>query len=122
MSKKATVDNLLRLGLDNTTKRHGTIEVLGLQFEYDKMPIMAMLDIVDEYDDTTKGQLELALEVTYMTIPVFRDKKLQEQFKVSEPHDVILKVLGDNLNAVTELGKAVMNLYNMSDTIEDTKK
>lgn len=122
MSKKATVDNLLKIGLDNVSERHGTIEVLGLEFEYDKMPIMAILDILDEYDDSTKGQLEMALEVTYMTIPVFRDKKLQEQFKVVEPHDVILKVLGDNLTAVTELGKAVMNLYNMSDAIEDTKK
>lgn len=120
--KKATVENLLKMGVEGQSKLIGTIKCFDMEFEYHKLPIMAVLDIIDEYGDNTKEQIAMTMEIIYMTIPVFRDAKLQEQFKCVEPHDVVLKVLGDSLNNVLELGKKVIELYNISNAVEDAKK
>lgn len=122
--KKATVDNLLKLKSEKDTKASGVLKVesLGLDFDYVKLPILAVVDIADEYDDTTKGQLDMACELIYMTCPVFRDKKLQDVCPTAEPHEIVLKVLGDDIKAVTELGKAVISLYNLDNMVEEVKK
>lgn len=120
--KKATVDNLLKMGVEGQSKLIGKIKAFDMEFEYHKLPIMAVLDIIDDYGDTTKEQIAMTMELIYMTIPVFRDPKLQEQFKCVEPHDVVLKVLGDSLNNVLTLGKEVIALYNVTNVVDDLKK
>lgn len=119
---KATIDNLLETMAKNRKDSIHTITVNGLDFTVNKLPITAVLNIMDEYGDGTAQQFEMFKELVYMSIPIFRDKKLQEACDCKIPHDVVTTVLGENIKVITELGKAITDMYNMNDEVEELKK
>lgn len=117
---KATVENLLKTMAKNKRDTVQTLTVDGLDFTVHKLPITAVLNIMDEYGDSTAEQFEMFKELVYMSIPIFRDERLRGDCKI--PHDVVTEVLGDNLKSISELARAITNMYNMNDEVEDLKK
>lgn len=119
---KATIDNLLETMAKNRKDSIHTITINGLDFTVNKLPITAVLNIMDEYGDGTAEQFEMFKELVYMSIPIFRDKKLQEACDCKIPHDVVTAVLGENMKTIGELARAITDMYNMNDEIEELKK
>lgn len=119
---KATIDNLLQMRANAKKNDIKTITVAGLDFTVNKLPITAVLNIMDDYGDTAGEQFEMFKELVYMSIPLFRDERLRAECDCKIPHDVVTEVLGENLQIITELGKAITNMYNMNDEVEELKK
>lgn len=119
---KATLNNLLETMAKNKRDSVQTLTVDGLDFTVQKLPITAVLNIMDEYGDSTAEQFEMFKELVYMSIPIFRDERLRAECGCKIPHDVVTEVLGDNLKTISELAKAITNMYNMNDEVEDLKK
>lgn len=119
---KATLNNLLETMAKNKHDSVQTLTVNGLDFTVQKLPITAVLNIMDEYGDSTAEQFEMFKELVYMSIPIFRDERLRAECGCKIPHDVVTEVLGDNLKTISELAKAITNMYNMNDEVEDLKK
>lgn len=119
---KATIDNLLQLRANNQRNQVKKIEVNGLEFTVHKLPITAVLNIMDEYDDTPSQQFEMFKELVYMSIPIFRDEQLRKQCECKIPHDIVTEVLGEDLQVITQLGQEITSMYKMNDEVEDLKK
>lgn len=94
MKKATSVSELLKRKADKLGKKQITIDTGNVVLQGELLSLPHVLSIVDEYDTTTKsGAMDMALELMYMTFPIFRNKELQEQNEHAEPHEVILDVL-----------------------------
>lgn len=104
--KPSSVTELLKRKADKARKKSITIEVGDICLTGELLSLPHVLSITDEYDTDTKlGGMQLALELIYMTFPIFRSKEIREQNEHSEPHDIILDILsmGEIQQVVTEL-------------------
>ena len=119
---KATIDNLLECMAKNRKDNIHTITVNGLELTVNKLPITAVLNIMDEYGDGTAEQFEMFKELVYMSVPLFRDERLRAECYCKIPHDVVTAVLGENMKTIGELAKAITDMYNMNDEVEELKK
>lgn len=94
MKKATSVSELLKRKADKMGKKQITVDTGDIVLQGELLSLPHVLSIVDEYDTTTKsGAMDMALELMYMTFPIFRSKEIQEQNEHSEPHEVILDML-----------------------------
>lgn len=119
--KKLTVKELMGMRSKNMENRHVVVELEEGQLEGELLPITAMLEMQDEYDTNSQvGQFEFALELIYMTFPIFRDKSLQEQCGCHEPHEVVSQILTPmDLQKVV---KQINKIYGVENPVEQVKK
>lgn len=118
--KKATIEALLERKTKQDKASVKTIELKSLDMSFNavKLPLGQLLSIMDKYDVENGSYSEkfgMFKELVYMSIPIFRDSKLIEAYEVVEPEDVVTAVLNDDINAVTELATAVMEMYGLTD-------
>ena len=106
--KPSSVTELLKRKADNARKKSVTIELNDICLTGELLSLPHVLSITDEYDTDTKlGGMQLALELIYMTFPIFRSKEIREQNEHSEPHDIVLDILtmGEIQTVMNELNK-----------------
>lgn len=120
MKKASNVTELLKRRSKNIASRSIDVEIGDLVLHGELLKIPHVMDIMDSYDTTTKtGGFAMALELIYLTFPIFRDKEMLEQNNCAEPHDIVLEIL--SINEVTELINKVNSAYGLSDN-DDVKK
>lgn len=116
----ATVTELLKRKSDRMKERQIKIELDDITLTGDLLSLPHVLSIMDEYDtDTKKGAFEMALELIYLTFPIFRNKEMQEQNDHSEPHDIILDIF--DVNEIMKISNELNKHYGV-DGSEEVKK
>lgn len=117
MKKATTVTELLKRKTENKGKKQITVDTGEIVLIGELLSLPHVLSIVDEYDTTTKsGAMDMALELIYMTFPIFRSKEMQEQNEHSEPHEVILDVL--NVQEIQKVMEQLNLHYGVADDSE----
>ncbi len=126
MTKKAeklTIEKILEKKriLESTDKKPYYCEFFGAEIDIEEHSLKKVSEIVSK--DYGEDSLRADFELIYAFCPIFRNKKLQEEYNVQDPIDIIELVFNHNLGAIQDLAKAIMKRYGLGvDKVEEIKK
>lgn len=126
--EKATLEALLERKLQKERDSYGIKEIdvpaIGMSITAVKQPISKVSDILDELekDDISFSKtLDIYKQLIYLCVPLFHDKKLQEAYQCSEPYDVVVAVLDDNIGGIVKLAETILAMYGFTEIMNDVK-
>lgn len=122
-AEKLTIEKILEKKhiLETEENKPYYCEFFGAEIVIENHPIKKVSEIVskDYGDDSLRADFELI----YAFCPIFRNKKLHEEYEVQDPIDIIELVFNHNLGAIQDLAKAIMKKYGLGvDKVEEIKK
>ena len=115
--KKITLDMLIAKAQQRKTAEKVYKEVWCDSLEgcltLEKIPLDRILAVYDSSEDGIVANMAANVEVIYMSCPMLRNESLFEEFRCAEPHDIVRKVLDDNMGDITRLVSAIQGFYGM---------
>lgn len=119
---KLTIEKILEKKklLEETINIPYYSDYFGCEIEIEEHSVEKISTIISkEYDTPLRADLTLIYEFC----PIFRSKKLHEEYEVKDPVDVIELALGHNIKEINSLAKAIMKRYGFdTDKVEELKK
>lgn len=100
-------------------------KLLGGELTIVRQPLTKILSIIGDMDENRRDMVRMIsvmCELIYVSVPLFRDKRLQKEYEVAEPYDVVQAVLNDNVDEITELAEAIFEMYGLKELKDKTKK
>lgn len=96
-------------------------EFFGAEIVIENHPLKKVSEIVSK--DYGEDSLRADFELIYAFCPIFRNKKLHEEYEVQDPIDIIELVFNHNLGAIQDLAKAILKRYGLEvDKVQEIKK
>ena len=126
MTKKAeklTIEKILEKKriLESTDKKAYYCEFFGAEIDIEEHPLKKISEITSK--DYGEDSLRADFELIYAFCPIFRNKKLHEEYNVEDPIDIVEVIFDHNLGAIQDLAKAIMKRYGLGvDKVEEIKK
>lgn len=126
MTKKAeklTIEKILEKKhiLESTDKKPYYCKFFGAEIDIEEHSLKKVSEIVSK--DYGEDSLRADFELIYAFCPIFRNKKLHEEYNVQDPIDIIELVFNHNLGAIQDLAKAILRRYGLeSDKVQEIKK
>ena len=120
---KTTIEHILKAKkvIEEKKKIPFYSKTFQSEIEIEEIPAEECAKIVNSSsgEEPLRGNYELI----YACCPVFRDKRLQEEFEVQDPIDVVEKAFGNNVFEIDELAKHIMKRYGYTENaVENIKK
>lgn len=100
-------------------------KLLGGELTIVRQPLTKIISIIGDMDENRRDMVRMIsvmCELIYVSVPLFRDKRLQKEYEVAEPYDVVQAVLNDNVDEITELAEAIFEMYGLKELKDKTKK
>lgn len=125
---KLTLDALLARKAQREAAKPGHkdvyIEALDGCLTVRKLPLLQVIDLIDGAGDdaSLRENLDLQAQLIYKCCPMMQEKRLQAEYECGEPHEIVYRLLDDDLGAVSELSAAILDFYGMGDTVRDQLK
>lgn len=93
------------------------VESLGGSLEIEKLSLSAFLRLLDDFSEKTKTSeaVQMQVEIIYECCPILHDNELQSAYGCADPTEIVLKILGDNINEVNRIFNEIMDFYGMAD-------
>lgn len=111
MSKKVSVEDLIakKAGRKETTM----IDIEGLgQIEAKRLPMKHVLEMMNGIDEENiSAQMDFSCKLIYESCPIFRDRELQDAYKVKKPADVVMAVFEGEVQALGEIVAQLMTEF-----------
>lgn len=121
--EKLTIEKILEKKhiIETTNKKPYYSEFFNAEIEIEEHPLKKVSEIITkEYQEDS---LRADYELIYAFCPIFRNKKLHEEYEVQDPIDIIELVFNHNLGAIQDLAKAILTRYGLeSEKVEEIKK
>lgn len=83
--------------------------------------VTALIDRIESDDITTSEVVEANKELVYNCWPMVQDKKLQDAYDCTEPFDIVLKVLDDNVGELNKMAEMALSMFGLTETQETVK-
>lgn len=115
--KKLTLEELLNRKLnDGFQSKEVEVKTLGGTLTIVKQPLTTVLRIVEGIDkaEGLTEQLSIFTQLIYKCTPMLHNKQLQEKYECAEPTDIVMKLLEDNFDEITNLGTEILSFYGNS--------
>lgn len=112
--KKLTLEDLLNRKLnDGFQSKEVEVKTLGGTLTIVKQPLPTILRIVESMGNTSgiSEQLSIFTDLIYKCTPILHDKTLQDKYGCAEPTDIVLKILDDNFDEISNIGTAILEFY-----------
>ena len=84
--------------------------------------VTAIIDRIESGDITTSEAIEANKELVYHCWPMVQDKKLQEAYDCTEPFDIVLKVLDDNIGELNKMAEMVLSMFGLAGEMQEAVK
>ena len=94
---------------------------LGGEVMLQKISVHQVIDAMDKLtlDDSMANSVNVYKELVYDSIPMLKEKELQEQFKLVEPFDIVTEMF--ELGEIYEIGNEVLTLHGLDKLVSDIK-
>lgn len=129
--KKATLEALLAHKEQAQASKMQYVEIdvpsMGMTFTVERQPLTRILNLIDRYRQngatSLVDNLEMYKDLIYNSVPLMKSKQLHEAYAPKIPTDIVTMVFDENLQAITELGDAIGDLYGVNNggAVEEVK-
>ena len=125
--EKATAEMLIAKKLqgeyDKMKIKTVNVGSLGFSLELRKPGIQKVLELLDEaqQDDSMMGNIRFEEKLVYESCKMLHDKKLMEEFECTEPPDIVLKILDENMEELDKLSGIVLGFYGLNELDDKVK-
>lgn len=111
--KKITLEALLekKLGADTSKTKEYFSEELGGTIDFIRISPDKVSDLLAQMNSGQLSQYEVYQQFIYFSCSLFQNEALISKYGVSEPFEVVYKVLNDNLAEVWDMGNILMAWY-----------
>lgn len=120
---KTTIEDILKAKkvIEEKKKKPFYSKTFESELEIEDIPAEEFAKIVNASSEDEP--LRANYELIYACCPIFRDKRLQEEFEVQDPVDVVEKAFGNNVFEIDDLAKHIMKRYGYTEnSVENIKK
>lgn len=107
---------------NKTQYREYACELTGEVIIIKMLPLNRICEILDmrEGDGVVAG-LSLQKQIAYESVPLFKEKEVQEAFGCAEPYDVVTAYFDDNIEELSKFSEFILSLYGLADIEESVK-
>lgn len=124
MAKLRLEDLLNRTLKDGFQSKDVYVKGLGGEITVIHQPLPTVLRVMDEINQeaSISTMMDAMVQLIYKCVPLFKSKELQEKYECAEPTDIVYKILNDNIEDITDLGNAILEMYGMTNAVDEVKK
>ena len=111
--KKITLESLLekKMGADTSKTKEYFSEELGGNLEFVRISPDKVSDLLGQMNRGENSEFSMYQQLAYFSCPLLQDKELIKQYNVSEPFEIIYKVLNNNIAEIYEIGTLLIGWY-----------
>ncbi|MBP2027399.1 hypothetical protein J2Z35_001193 [Acetoanaerobium pronyense] len=97
------------------------VESLEGEIIMQKISASYIVDAMDSItsDDSMRNTISIYKELLYNSVPLLKEKELQEQFDLVEPFDIVEEMF--DLGEILELGNEVLKMHGLEDLESNVK-
>lgn len=97
------------------------IPSLGGSVDVKRMPARRFYEMLENFggaEGNPLNQFDFNVALVYASIPVLHSAELQEAWGVKVPEDIVMRILQDDITALSETAGKIVALYGLGETEE----